>query len=850
MNAYSPIEGGQFSGSSRTERRRLLFWLLNWYDVVAAGITLAIVILVVGPLIPHSPWLLTWPTLYVGYACLRLAAIYRVFLWKVVTYLAGQLPQPLRESVRSRLLTGRDRVMPVWLKCVGLWERSRWFSRFFAIALVLGAGVFMVSVWQVDIAAGRQTGDIAVWLLLIPPIRLTAQKDSLWWILGIGGLAILADAGANVLVANAPLHFLISRGIVRLVGIQALWLMLICLLPLILLRYLTEREAGLIDAIDVVQEIAGLHRLQGQKFANAATAIIARRLGFDEANILLAISRHDASGEGLRMIGAATANGRALVEEGLTLWWEDPPSGEGAGITVWAAKHEDVCLVNDISRDPQKRYRPNPRFGNTRAELAVPILLGKTLVGVLDVQSVRRFAFTADDVNILRVIGTHLAVALENAQNLAQARGIYFISQSIARRLLLHRELRPVLEAIVHVAHEVLGADHVVLYPYNELHARYDDPVVAGTLSGTTVAPASGINAVSDSAVARIMQSGGPQFIEHSQAHAAVSAHVSLAMPWLGSFVRRAGIQSTAAIPLRLPVAASEHAESHKGLGVIFVNYLQRRTFTTEYREWCSALADLAALALQNAMLYEQVAEVERRNLWREVHDGVAQYASYGRMLLDQVIDAHARRGALGDGDVKKLELARTCSHKLQQQVNYLVGIWNDSSTTLSLFDELDEYASIVQGTLGITCESMHTGSDSAVSSKVQHEVRMVIREAVHNAIRHGLAKTVRISAQADDARLKFVVADNGAGFDSRDTTSTGGLSNIHFRIATRLKGTVWIDSQPSQGTLITAVIPLDASTPSTGHEPQVVAVEQEDGDHSDEADPAMVHFHTNSSEQ
>lgn len=841
MNAYSPIWAGQFARSSRTGHRRLLFGLLFWYDIVATSITLAIVILIVAPLVAHNLLLLGWPALYAAYAGLRLAAIYRASLQAVAAYVVTHVPGPGQERVRIRFEAARDRVLPVWKQWVTLWETSRWFSRLFAIALVLGTMAFIVTISRADASANRAMGDVAVWLLFIPPIRLTAQKDTIQWILGISALAILADAIASLLAANQPLALLLSKGIVRLVGIQSLWLMLICLLPLILSRYLSDREAGLNVAIEVVQEIAGLHHLHGKEFANAAAATIARQLGFDEVNILLAIARDDAVGEGLRMIGAASANGRELVDEGFALWWGVPASVRGVGITSWAANHKTVCLVNDISRDPQQRYRAHPKFGRTRAELAIPIVLGETLLGVLDVQSERPYTFSADDVNILQVITTHLAVALDNAQNLAQARGIYTISQSIAKRLLLQRELRPALEGIVRVAREVLRADHVVLYPYDELHARYEEPVSDGVLNSASVATAARINAVADTAVARMMLADGPHYVVHGETEADQSTTKAISLvPRPDSFVKRTGVQSTAAIPLRLP-SASDREGRHACLGVIFVNYLQRRTFTPEYRAWCSALADLSALALQNAILYEQVAQEERRNLWREVHDGMAQYASYGRMLLDQVVDAYTKLGALNDADAKKLELAKTCSHKLQQQVNYLVGICNDSTARLGLFDELDEYAAIVQRTLGIRCESTHTGSDCAVSPKVQHEVRMAIREAVHNATRHGLASMVSITAQAGDTNLAFVVADNGVGFDLHEATSTGGLSNIRFRIAERLNGTVWIDSQPGRGTLISAIIPLCAAAPRIDREakPPPDCCRQDD-----QEAPALVRFH------
>src|SRR5678815_1906637 len=67
---------------------------------------------------------------------------------------------------------------------------------------------------------------------------------------------------------------------------------------------------------------------------------------------------------------------------------------------------------NDVSLDP--RYLPTPGVTGTHAELAVPILLGSDVLGVVNVE--RGTPFDQDDAEALRIVADQLAVAIENAR--------------------------------------------------------------------------------------------------------------------------------------------------------------------------------------------------------------------------------------------------------------------------------------------------------------------------------------------------------------------------------------------------------------------------------------------------
>jgi len=88
------------------------------------------------------------------------------------------------------------------------------------------------------------------------------------------------------------------------------------------------------------------------------------------------------------------------------------------GLIGAAARGREIVLVNDVSLDP--RYLPTPGVTGTHAELAVPILLGSDVLGVVNVE--RGTPFDQDDAEALRIVADQLAVAIENARLYEAAR--------------------------------------------------------------------------------------------------------------------------------------------------------------------------------------------------------------------------------------------------------------------------------------------------------------------------------------------------------------------------------------------------------------------------------------------
>lgn len=93
--------------------------------------------------------------------------------------------------------------------------------------------------------------------------------------------------------------------------------------------------------------------------------------------------------------------------------------GPPAGLIGRAIRLRAPQVVGDVSEDPD--YVPD--VPGTRAEMVIPLLEGAEVLGVLDFQSDRPYAFGLDDVAAGETLADFLVIALENARLYEEARG-------------------------------------------------------------------------------------------------------------------------------------------------------------------------------------------------------------------------------------------------------------------------------------------------------------------------------------------------------------------------------------------------------------------------------------------
>jgi sigma-B regulation protein RsbU (phosphoserine phosphatase) len=270
---------------------------------------------------------------------------------------------------------------------------------------------------------------------------------------------------------------------------------------------------------------------------------------------------------------------RPEIVNNLTLTLQD-------GITGAAATLREPVLVGDVRNDP--RYLSS--IDAVRTELAVPMIARQKLVGVIDVQSTRLNAYTEYDRALLRLIASRVAVAIENARlyrrvdrNHRTLRTLSAISNEISSILDLDELLAKISSSVRGLIHfdafSILLVDEEEKALRHRFSIRYDEHVAIDNIplgKGIT-----GAAAESREVIRVADTSKDPRYI---------ASHP--------------GIHSEVAVPLIV---------RDRVVGVMDLECEKLACFTDENVRTLTLLAPQIASSVENARLYREVADRERR---------------------------------------------------------------------------------------------------------------------------------------------------------------------------------------------------------------------------------------------
>ena len=259
----------------------------------------------------------------------------------------------------------------------------------------------------------------------------------------------------------------------------------------------------------------------------------------------------------------------------------------GQGITGTAAATGHSVRVSDTSKDP--RYIN--AIDSVRSELAVPLVVRGKCVGVLDIQSRHLDYFTPDQQNILTLLGSRLAIAIENArlfeQVKAQADTLLLLSE-VGRETSAILDVEELLRGAAEQTKRVIDYQILSIMLYDEeqkvfrhrVDVKHGQPV-QGRLRATASEGIVGAAATMKEPVLVPDVTVDPRYI-----------------------MVNPETRSELAIPM-----------VHKGkvIGVLDLESPIPNYFTPDHIQTLSILAANLAVSLENARLYEQLAKEEAR---------------------------------------------------------------------------------------------------------------------------------------------------------------------------------------------------------------------------------------------
>ena len=259
----------------------------------------------------------------------------------------------------------------------------------------------------------------------------------------------------------------------------------------------------------------------------------------------------------------------------------------GQGITGTAAATGHSVRVSDTSKDP--RYIN--AIESVRSELAVPLIVRGKCVGVLDIQSRHLDYFTRDQQNILTLLGSRLAIAIENARLFekvkAQADTLLLLSE-VGRETSAILDVEELLRRAAEQTKRVIDYQILSIMLYDEEQKVFRHRVdvkhgqsVQGRLRATTSEGIVGAAATLKEPVLVPDVTVDPRYV-----------------------MVNPETRSELAIPMM-----------HQGkvIGVLDLESPIPNYFTEDHVQTLSILAANLAVSLENARLYEQLAKEEAR---------------------------------------------------------------------------------------------------------------------------------------------------------------------------------------------------------------------------------------------
>jgi signal transduction histidine kinase len=236
------------------------------------------------------------------------------------------------------------------------------------------------------------------------------------------------------------------------------------------------------------------------------------------------------------------------------------------------------------------------------------------------------------------------------------------------------------------------------------------------------------------------------------------------------------------------------------------------------------AFANQAAVAIQNARLFEQVRagrkrlqslsrrlveiqEMERRHIARELHDEAGQSLSslmVGLRLLEREVGSPEE---VLKGIVELKQMTNEVSENLHRLA---IDLRPASLDHLGLEAALRQYIETFgrQNNLNTQFEAVGL-DDKRLLPAVETNLYRVVQEALTNVIRHAKATHVDVLLERRGDHLLAIIEDNGVGFDTDAAGQSSRLGLLGMRErAEMLSGNLMIESTVGAGTTIYVEVP------------------------------------------
>ncbi|NMN93944.1 GAF domain-containing protein [Antrihabitans stalactiti] len=465
------------------------------------------------------------------------------------------------------------------------------------------------------------------------------------------------------------------------------------------------------------------------------------------------------------------------------------PLPEGRGVLGLLIDQPKPLRLDVLAHHPSSvGFPPNHPPMNTF--LGVPVRIRDEVFGNLYLtEKANGQPFTEDDEVLVQALAAAAGIAIENARLFEETKtrqAWIAATRDISTELLAGAESGRVYRLIANKMLALTGADHIFVSVPEDPEAaasdvrelllvesvgsggqlrvgeRYD---VAGTVSGQAFTERTPLrfDSLDTGQFDDSLPSGGPALI----------------------------------LPLRAADAVS---------GVLIILCREGRPpFSDDQMEMMTAFADQAALALQLAEAQRQVRELDvltdRDRIARDLHDHVIQRLFAAGLALQGTIP----RTRVPEVQRRLSDVIDDLQGVVQEIRTAIFDLHGGGPGSTRLRQRVEEAIAQLTSNADVRTTVHISGPLSVVEPGLADHAEAVVREAVSNAVRHGHARSIRVSLSVED-NLTIEVVDDGEGVPENITPS--GLSNIRSR-AQESGGDLTITPADGGGTRLTWWAPL-----------------------------------------
>jgi len=529
-------------------------------------------------------------------------------------------------------------------------------------------------------------------------------------------------------------------------------------------------------------------------------------------------------GQFLRVVAThnTSAELRAFVEQ-------NPIAPGRDSATARAALERRTVHVLDAQVDPEYTYRSRD-VDHFRTIMTVPILRGDELLGAIGTYRHEVRAFTPSQITLLETFADQAGIAIENTRLLqevqARNRDLTALGE-VGRAVSSTLDLKVVLKTIVDRAVELSDTDGGAIFYFRENTGKFE-------LGETT--------GLDDDVIARFRKLDIS--VGQTGLGEAILRREPLQVPDIldrpSNPLRDAAIEAGLRAGLIVPLFGSEGP-----LGALVLQRRRPGEFPPTVITLMQSFADQSAIALENARLFNEIAQKSREleiasrhksqfvaNMSHELRTPLAAILGYAELMQEGFY------GNQSEKSMDALTRIRSNGKHLLGLINTVLDIAKIESGQFTL--NMAEYAieSVIE-TVRSATESLAQNKKLALKTEVakslpiglgdEQRLTQVLLNLVGNAIKFTDTGEVRVTAKAVNGHFNVSVTDTGPGIppehqnrifdqfhqvDSSNTKAKGG-TGLGLAIAKQIVemhgGRIWVESTLGKGSTFQMELPARA---------------------------------------